>query len=508
MPFVKKENQWIDLQDLPTNKSGIIWKESVGIKCRYQYNNNEGELEIISIPDKNHIEIKIYDKVYTITKERFKLGKLEQVFPSNNYVGIDMSIGAKIVNPRQSYTIIDIQKFQQGQKYVWKYLLRCDTCGAEKWIEKKLIPNYNAGCASCGSNKLKDPNRKKSERNTHKGENIYTPEELNYTGKYAFSVGDKVQLKHQEAEILGQYIIIYGSNKYKAYQYKCLKCGYIGYITETSIKRGQGCPRCNWDGYFEVGYNDIATTDPWMIPYFQGGKEEAQQYKHWSTKKLQFKCPYCGKLSHRLISIAQLYQFHSINCECESNDSIGEVILANIFGQFNINYIQQYSCVNASWIEGQRRYDFYLPDYNAIVEVNGAQHYNQHYEISPLSLEEIQRIDKLKKDMALNNGIKYYFEIDARNAAQYIIQYLDKCKDLFELLNIDITKADLQHINDKTSIMTLVNDVDEYIRNNPDARKKQLKEQFNMNDYKYGKVMSRLNNLPIWYRGKRKENLI
>lgn len=29
-----------------------------------------------------------------------------------------------------------------------------------------------------------------------------------------------------------------------------------------------------------------------------------------------------------------------------------------------------------------------------------------------------------------------------------------------------------------------------------------------MNDYKYGKVMSRLNNLPIWYRGKRKENLI
>lgn len=41
-----------------------------------------------------------------------------------------------------------------------------------------------------------------------------------------------------------------------------------------------------------VRVNDIPTTSPWMIPYFQGGEEEAKKYKNQSHQKITPICPY------------------------------------------------------------------------------------------------------------------------------------------------------------------------------------------------------------------------
>lgn len=56
-------------------------------------------------------------------------------------------------------------------------------------------------------------------------------------------------------------------------------------IRDTKWFARRGCPvfanqRC------VEGYNDITTTDPWMIPYFQGGYDETKQYMSMSGKTI------------------------------------------------------------------------------------------------------------------------------------------------------------------------------------------------------------------------------
>ena len=63
----------------------------------------------------------------------------------------------------------------------------------------------------------------------------------------------------------------------------------------------------------------------------------------------------------------------------------------------------------------KRRYDFYLPDYNLIIEYNGEQHYleNKYFKTS---LEEQQKIDAEKEKEAVTHGYDYliigYFDFD------------------------------------------------------------------------------------------------
>lgn len=92
-----------------------------------------------------------------------------------------------------------------------------------------------------------------------------------------------------------------------------------------------------------------------------------------------------------------------------------ERFVFSIFIQAGINFIVQ---KEFKWLQN-RWYDVYLPNYNAIVEIHGAQHFE------PIKLpdrdlktgneihEECVKADKIKKDTALLNGLKYYI-IDAR----------------------------------------------------------------------------------------------
>ena len=53
-------------------------------------------------------------------------------------------------------------------------------------------------------------------------------------------------------------------------------------------------------------------------------------------------------------------------------------------------------------------YDFYIPELEAIIEVHGSQHYGQGFEkVGGRTLEEEQINDRLKEDLAKQNGIKH-----------------------------------------------------------------------------------------------------
>ena len=213
---------------------------------------------------------------------------------------------------------------------------------------------------------------------------------------------------------------------WKWYQIKCLNCKNTHWIVESQLRHGSGCPFCiDYPAKLVVGFNDVATVAPWMIPFFQGGIKEARKFTAHTSKKIYPICPICGKIAKKKRAIKDIYNYRSIGCQCDGKMSFPELIMSNILEQFDINYIPQATKSHLKWAMSYR-YDFYLLDYNCIIETHGGQHYSQTKLIGR-TLEEEKINDTKKKELAQKNGIQNYFEIDCRNSeVNWIIQHIDK----------------------------------------------------------------------------------
>ena len=104
----------------------------------------------------------------------------------------------------------------------------------------------------------------------------------------------------------------------------------------------------------------------------------------------------------------------------------------SILKQANIHFIPQ---MEFTWLHN-RFYDAYLPDYNAIIEINGVQHYeptnlkNRQCKTAKEMYQQIIEADKLKYDNAILNGLNYYI-VNASNQdnlfqeAKKILTFID-----------------------------------------------------------------------------------
>lgn len=221
------------------------------------------------------------------------------------------------------------------------------------------------------------------------------------------------------------------------YKYICNNCGWTaGQMSRNNLlSNHQGCACCH-SLVVVRGINDIPTTNPWMIPYFPGGEQEASLYTAGSTKKIKFKCPECEKIKTKPITINYLYRNKSINCTCSDGISYPEKFIINMFDQLNVKYIHQLTNRVFTWVT-KYRYDFYLPHYNCILEIHGMQHYtNCNY--TDRTVEEEIKNDEYKKQLAFNNGITNYIELDCRYSNCEYIKNSILCNDfLLKILDID-----------------------------------------------------------------------
>lgn len=72
----------------------------------------------------------------------------------------------------------------------------------------------------------------------------------------------------------------------------------------------------------------------------------------------------------------------------------------------NINYIFQYSL---QWINGWKKwYDFYLPDFNTLVEIDGTYWHGKDLDEMKLNSQQLQtrNNDLLKNELAINQGFR------------------------------------------------------------------------------------------------------
>lgn len=145
-----------------------------------------------------------------------------------------------------------------------------------------------------------------------------------------------------------------------------------------------------------------------------------------TTRGYKLKCLCCGyKYQTREDRIS--------SCPvCGIRSSWTERFISSIFIQAKIEFEVQ---KEFQWLHN-RWYDIYIPKYNAIVKINGVQHYepiknpNREQRTAEQQYLECTSSDKLKYDTAIKNGLSYYI-IDARdqnnlyNIAKSVLTFID-----------------------------------------------------------------------------------
>lgn len=243
----------------------------------------------------------------------------------------------------------------------------------------------------------------------------------------------------------------------KHYNYKCNECEYQGIIEESALLKGRGCPVCCKTPRKVIkGINDIATTATWMITYIKN-KEDAFKYTYSSNKMIEFVCPICGQVKSMSINKVNLYK--GIGCKmCGDGVSYPEKIMISVLQQLNIQFISEYS---PKWI-AKKRFDFYIPSMNLIIEMDGGFHYRDN-NMTNQSVEDVRKIDDYKTQKANERNIEVV-RIDCRlSEIDYIKNSIIK-SDLKNKLNIN--EINWEECERKT-YTSLIKEIYQYKKANP-----------------------------------------
>lgn len=246
-----------------------------------------------------------------------------------------------------------------------------------------------------------------------------------------------IDTKNGKIKIIKCYYKIYGKykngkdKKYKYYDYVCINCGAVGTKDEGSIRKGKGCYKCGPKinkKYLNVGVNDLKTKIPNIEEYLLY-KQDSEKYSYNSSKSIYFVCPICKNIVKR--KIVNFYR-NGINCpNCSDSISFSNKFIFNFLKQCDVHFETEKSF---EW-SGKRRYDFYIPNLDIIIEVNGDQHYNG-FNFS--NKECIQLNDENKKQMAIKNGVKNYIVLDCRKSELEFIRNSIEESDLPKLIDISM----------------------------------------------------------------------
>ena len=143
-----------------------------------------------------------------------------------------------------------------------------------------------------------------------------------------------------------------------------------------------------------------------------------ESYKSW-TEPCLIKHTICGKI----FSKQPRYLFHNSHCPCITINSKGENNIIKILDKYNVKYETQ------KRLQGIMKapYDFYLPDFNLLIEFQGRQHFEPVKAFGGKKQFEVQKeIDLRKKKIALeqNYDILYISYKEMSSIEEILVQRL------------------------------------------------------------------------------------
>lgn len=156
----------------------------------------------------------------------------------------------------------------------------------------------------------------------------------------------------------------------------------------------------------------IAEKYPYLVKYFKN-KEDTKNYSSFTKTKVEMKCPDCGYERKRKILLLSTGGF---SCpRCGDGFSYPNKFMFNLLQQLKDKKIINNFKNEKSFVWSKnKRYDFYIQDFNMIIEMHGGQHYEEIMgKLSDL-FKKNKDNDKLKYNLAIKNNIKNYIIIDCK----------------------------------------------------------------------------------------------
>ena len=203
--------------------------------------------------------------------------------------------------------------------------------------------------------------------------------------------------KDLQGQRFGRLVALTKGKKDKAsHQYWICKCdcGNIVEVNGDNLRRGltQSCGCLHSEIIHNLKFEDISGQ--------QFGKLTALEYII-KESKAYWKCLCeCGNIC--LVARNNLKNGHTQSCGC-INYSIGEQNIVQVLKDNNIEFKKEYVFSNFP----NRRYDFYLPKINRLIEFDGPQHteFKNHWYQTKEEFIEAQSRDQEKNNYALKNHI-------------------------------------------------------------------------------------------------------
>lgn len=308
------------------------------------------------------------------------------VLPSSLLHGKGCPVCSKKKKRTHEEYIIEVEKINPNIEVVGKYtktrtkiLHRCKIDGHE-WCAKPADILNGSGCPVCGG----------SMKKTH--------------DEYVIEVSEV----NPEIEVIGEYI-----NGQTKILHHCKIDGHEWMARPSAILMGNGCPMCQR----RIVRNRLAkTTEEYIKKLVTINKDVVVLGEYVNAKtQITHKCLICD-WEWDVVPESLLCGHGCPQCS-KSSKSNGEKNVANWLDKNKIAYKKQKTftdCKNKCVL----RFDFYLPDYNTLIEYNGKQHYEPVDYFGGQETFESQVLkDKIKEEYCKKNNIllfeiPYFKDID------------------------------------------------------------------------------------------------
>lgn len=226
--------------------------------------------------------------------------------------------------------------------------------------------------------------------------------------------------------------------------------------------------------------NNISNKAKWMIKYL-ANKEDSIKFTVGSEKSIKFICPDCGASLIKVIK--NVYNNKKVNCICGDSISYPEKFIANLLSQVHTNFKFQLTNKNFNWCNNYK-YDFYINDFNCIIETHGLQHYEESFNriVSTKkirNLKEEQENDRRKEQLAKDNGIEHYIVLDCRKSELEWIKKSVLDSELLTLFNYN--ESDIDWLKcEEYALSNLVKQACEYKSNDPNLTTSEIGQLLNI----------------------------
>lgn len=264
---------------------------------------------------------------------------------------------------------------------------------------------------------------------------IYKGNTENFTG---------VKFGELSVEYLDKDRYIYNSkNNRKHRQYWICKCSCGKYtsvdIQELKSGKTKTCGLCcTIKEYLIREYGK-----EWMMKCWSSKNTiDPSKYSYKSEKYAYLKCIDCG--TENKIRFNSFVANKSLGCVCGDGQSYPTKIMGSLLMQLSLDFETEYSPKWAIDEQGkQRRYDFYIPSKNLIIEMDGGWHYTDN-KMNGITACESKKIDIWKDGVANINGIQVIRIRSDVSRLKYIMTNIknSKLSTLFNLEDIDWGRCD------------------------------------------------------------------